>query len=114
MSVVLATMRLQILIRFLNFRYERFCAGNGKVDIKFLPRCSNSLEFHTKRTNYQAALWRRSLDQEVEMPSPVRYGWKHSENNELEIDWGSQPLASEDILELLAFHCLIFLASICL
>ena len=26
------------------------------------------------------------------MRSPVRYGWKQSENNEFEIEWGSQPL----------------------
>ena len=50
-------------------------------------------------------MWRRSLDQEVEMPTLVGYGWKQSKNNELEIDWGSQPPAPEDVLELLACHC---------
>ena len=39
------------------------------------------------------------------MPSPVGYGWKQSENNELEIDRGSQPPAPEDVIELLACHC---------
>ena len=47
----------------------------------------------------------RSLDQEVEMPSTVAYNWKQFEKNELEIDWGSQPTAPEDDLELLACHC---------
>ena len=77
----------------------------GKVDIKCLPSCSNSLEFHTKRANNQVAIWGRSLDQEVEMPRPVGCSWKQSENNELEIDWGSQPPALEDVFELLACHC---------
>ena len=39
------------------------------------------------------------------MPSPVRYGWKQFENNEFEIEWGSQPPPPEDVLELLACHC---------
>ena len=39
------------------------------------------------------------------MPRPVGCGWKQSENNELEIDWGSQPPAPEDVFELLACHC---------
>ena len=68
----LSVVRLQFECRVL--RYERFCADNGKVDIKCLPPCSNSLEFHAKRANYQAAILRRSLDEEVEMPSPVGYG----------------------------------------
>ena len=33
------------------------------------------------------------------------YGCKQSENNKLEIDWGSQPPAPEDVLQLLACHC---------
>ena len=48
---------------------------------------------------------RQSLDLEVEMPSPVKHGWKQSENNELEIDWGSQHPAPENILKLFACHC---------
>ena len=39
------------------------------------------------------------------MRSPVSYGWKQSENNEFEIEWGSQPPPPEDVLELLACHC---------
>ena len=39
------------------------------------------------------------------MPSPVGYGWKRCENNEMEINWGSQPPAPEDVLELFACCC---------
>ena len=51
------------------------------------------------------------------MPSLVGYCWKRSENNDLEINWGSQTPATEDVLKMLAclsygacrrnhFHCL--------
>ena len=39
------------------------------------------------------------------MPCPVGYGLKQSKNNELEINWVSQPPAPKDVLELLASHC---------
>ena len=46
----------------------------------------------------------RYLDKEVEMPSPVGNGWKLSENNELEINWCSQPPETEHVLEILVCH----------
>ena len=39
------------------------------------------------------------------MPCPVGYGWKQSKNNELKINWGSQPPAPKDVLKLFGCHC---------
>ena len=42
-------------------RYKLYCAKGGKVEPEALPPCQSSLRLHVKRSNYQAAIWRRAL-----------------------------------------------------
>ena len=42
-------------------RYRLFCARKGDLDSNQLPPCVNTLRKHCYWANYQAAIWRRSL-----------------------------------------------------
>ena len=56
------------------------------------------LREHSLRANYQAAVWRRSLQRCPDIPSPVGSGWC-TEDGKLVIDWmGDQP-APQAVLE---------------
>ena len=42
-------------------RYRLFCAKKGNIDSTQLPRCVDCLFKHASRANFQAAIWKRSL-----------------------------------------------------
>ena len=44
-------------------RYDLFCAKKGEVESHQLPPCIDCLQKHAQRANYQAAIWRRCLEQ---------------------------------------------------
>lgn len=85
-------------------RYRLFCLKRGDVDSNQLPPCNDTLHKHSLRANYQAAVWRRSLQRCPAIPSPVGFGWC-SEDDKLVVDWmGGQP-APQAVLELLSCQC---------
>jgi hypothetical protein len=89
-------------------RYDLFCAKRGEVESHQLPPCKDCLKKHAKRANYQAAVWRRCLDQDPNVPSPVGHGWKMEVDNgqpQLVIDWMDGQPAPEAVLDLLACNC---------
>ena len=87
-------------------RYELHCAKGGKVEPEDLPPCRSSLKLHALRANYQAAIWRRAIFPQPEIPSPHDHGWKiNNDNNETKIVWlGTEP-APNEVLELLFCTC---------
>lgn len=80
-----------------------FCAKQGKVDSNQLPPCADCLKMHSLRANYQAAIWRRSLQSCPQVPSPVGHGWVEEDVN-LSIKCTSGEPASI-VLEFLACSC---------
>ena len=50
--------------------------NEGKIDVKCLPPCCSSLQLHTKRANYQTAVWKGALKQNPQTPNPTGFGWK--------------------------------------
>ncbi|KAK3753762.1 hypothetical protein QZH41_016442, partial [Actinostola sp. cb2023] len=85
-------------------RYRLFCLKRGDVDSNQLPPCNDTLCKHSLRANYQAAVWRRSLQRCPEIPSPVGSGWC-TEDDKLVVDWmGVQP-APKAVLQLLSCQC---------
>ena len=85
-------------------RYRVFCLKRGDVESNQLPPCNDTLRKHSLRANYQAAVWRRSLQRCPDIPSPVGSGWC-TEDGKLVIDWmGGQP-APQAVLELLSCQC---------
>ena len=59
-----------------DLRYDIFCAKRGEIESHQLPPCWDCLVKHAQRANYQAAIWRRCLEQDPEVPSSVGRGWK--------------------------------------
>ena len=59
-----------------DLRYHLFCAKKGEIESHQLPPCRDCLEKYALRANYQAGIWRRCLEQNPQVPSPVGRGWK--------------------------------------
>ena len=54
-----------------DLRYRIYCQKAGKVNCEALPPCSNVLEQHIKRVNYQTRIWRTCLETATERGSPT-------------------------------------------
>ncbi|CAH3143072.1 unnamed protein product [Porites evermanni] len=85
-------------------RYRLFCSKRGNIESDQLPPCADCLYKHACRANYQTGIWRRSLENCPEIPSPLRHGWIQDENK-LGIDWMSGQPAPATVLELLSCSC---------
>ena len=83
-------------------RYQLFCSRNQQSH--HLPPCQDALNQHTKRANYQAAIWRLYLDPLAAVPNPNGYGWKVTDND-VHIDWMLLPPAPDALLVLIICGC---------
>ncbi len=91
-----------------DLRYHLFCAKNGEIESHQLPPCQDCLVKHAQRANYQAAKWRRCLEQHPQVPSPVGRGWKvemEEGAEQLVVDWMDGQPAPQAVLDLLACKC---------
>ena len=89
-------------------RYDLFCARKGELESHQLPPCRDCLVKHAQRANYQAAIWRRCLDQNIDTPSPVGRGWQIEKTDgfdQLVVHWMDGQPAPEAVLDLLACSC---------
>jgi len=71
-----------------DLQYRLFYTKKGDLDSNQLPPCVDTLRKHCDRANYQAAIWRRSLQSCWHIPSPVGHGWKLEEGR-LIVNWMS-------------------------
>ena len=84
-----------------------FCAKKGVESWQLTP-CSDSLRKHGLRANYQGAIWRRCLENNPEVPSPVEHGWSRLDQDgdlQLSIDWFNVSIGPQAVLELLSCSC---------
>lgn len=65
-----------------------------------LPPCQDALKQHTMRANYQAAVWRRALVANPNVPSPDGRGWIVQEGH-IQLNWMSLPPAPAALLDLI-------------
>ena len=85
-------------------RYALCCAKKG-IESWQLPPCSDSLRKHCLRANYQGAIWRRCLENNPEVPSPVEHGWSRVDQDgdlQLSIDWFNVSIGPQAVLEFLS------------
>ena len=82
--------------------YILFSTANREENT--MPPNKDSLHKDIQGANFQSAIYKRSLQQRLDIPSPVDYGWK-IHDNELEIDWMNMQPAQESILELSTCTC---------
>ena len=86
-------------------RYEMFRTRKGDISSGLLPPCEDALRQHTNRANYQAAIWRRSLENSPLVPSPADgHGWSVTDGK-LGICWLTGAPAPEIVLELMSCKC---------
>ena len=84
--------------------YHLFCAKKGEIESHQLPPCRDCLVNHAKRANYQAGIWRKRLEQDPQVPSPIGRGWK-VEAEQLAVHWMDGQPAPSAILDLLVCNC---------
>jgi hypothetical protein len=86
-------------------QYQLFRAKKGEIDSSQLPPCEDCLQQHSLHANYQAAVWRKSLEQNPNIPSPESgHGWV-LEDDHLVVEWMTGPPAPEVVLEFMACTC---------
>ena len=85
-----------------DLRYKLFCAKG--LQSPQLPPKRDALRKHIRRADYQAAIWKRSLESHPEIPSLAENGWKIV-NEQLKIDWNDLTPSPDAVLELISCSC---------
>ena len=85
-------------------RYLLFCAKGAEIGSHQLPPSHGCLLKHILRANYQAYVWRRSLNAMVMLPEPDGHGWKIVDD-ELVIDWTDEKPAPDAVIEMMSCKC---------
>lgn len=67
-------------------RHEISLAKRRDVDSRLFPPCEDTLKKHALRANYQAGVWKQSLEKEPTVPEPEGHGWTGDESNNFVID----------------------------
>ena len=96
------------VVKVNDLRYILFSSKKGEIDAHQLPTCADALHKHCLRANYQALIWRHSLDSNPEIPHPSAHGWKIEYIGgceELIIDWIDGATAPYSVLSLLSCKC---------
>ena len=87
-------------------KYQIFICRKGDIQSGQLPPCEDTLRQHTNRANYQAGIWRRSLENFPLIPNPADgHGWINSDNGNLNIRWMIIPPAPDAVLCLMLCKC---------
>ena len=73
-------------------------------DPYMLPPTKGQLELHIKIRIYQAFIWKKAIEREPDVPSPVGHGWDVKDGY-LEVVWMTEKPAPESILELIVCSC---------
>ena len=83
-------------------RFYLFCTKNHHS--QRLPPTQDALKKHTARANYQAAVWKRALDPQPDVPSPDGHGWT-LDNGILNILWTHQEPAPKVLMQFISCGC---------
>lgn len=83
-------------------RYKLFCQTSGNEQA--MPPCKDALIQHIKRSNYQAAIWKKAAMPLTNCPSPVGNGWQ-LEADDYKIVWNTCPIAPKDIISSAFCRC---------
>lgn len=76
----------------------------GNFNEGAIPCTEDVLKKYLSRANYQAAIWRRALNQTIGAPDLRDYGWR-VENEAVSILWINLPPAPDGIYENVEYAC---------
>ena len=82
--------------------HQLFCARRGELESTQLPPCEDCLFMHA---NYQAGIWRGSLQQHPPVPSPVKHDCVRNEDCQLTVEWRRGSPTANAVLQLLFCKC---------
>ena len=83
-------------------RYMQFCTRRGEVDSCQLAPCKDTLYQHIMRANYQAGIWKRCLDANIDVPNPNDHGWTVDiEEGSIAVKWMTGKPAPQSVMDLL-------------
>eukprot|EP00117_Sycon_ciliatum_P011469 scpid92552/ scgid12936/ len=87
-------------------RYDLFSSVDASRDSSRLPPCKDALVKHTARANYQAEIWRKSLEAQPDIPPPftAHHGWKLVDGK-LQVDWLSLEPAPKALMGVVKCGC---------
>ena len=89
-----------------NLRYKRYRASGKVFSGEKLAPCFDSLQQHIKPANYQAAVWRRSLEFNPTISDAVGHGWSEVENV-IDVVWnGCSPYGCSRKCKVITCSCL--------
>ena len=89
-----------------DLHYQMFCAKNEDIESEQLPPCEDMLRQHTFHANYQAAIWRHSLERLPDIPEPsAGHGWELNTEGNLTIQWMTGEAAPNAVLSLISCKC---------
>lgn len=87
-------------------RYQMFCARKGDIESGQLPSGQDTLLQHTLRANYQADIWRRSLESFPDTPQPSSgHGREVNDEGDKTVSWMTGLPAPNDVLSLISCTC---------
>lgn len=86
-------------------RHQLLCTQHGELESSQLPPCEDCLFMHAMCANYQAGIWRASLQQHPQVPSPLEHGWARNDDGQLTVEWMRGSPAPEAVLQLLSCNC---------
>ena len=84
-------------------RYKMFCKSKNMQSHQ-LPRTKAALKHHIKRANYQAYLWKNSLQRSIEDQNPNGQGWQ-LKDGQLEVVWSHLAPAPDGVMQLVCCSC---------
>ena len=68
-------------------RYKLYCKNAGKIACDQLPPCTDVLELHLMRANYEARIWKESLLQIQSDMDPQENERTLDDDGELSVKW---------------------------
>ena len=94
------------VVEVYELKYWMFICRKSDVQSGQLLPCEDTLRQHTIRTDYQAAIWKRSLENHPSIPDPADgYGWIKSDDGNLNVKWMTISTAPEAVLCLMSYKC---------
>ncbi|KAG1649787.1 hypothetical protein GQR58_028625 [Nymphon striatum] len=108
---------MRVIERFVILMYDRTSTSHDvnlarkkifgrKNSVQSIPPTRAALEQHVKRAVYQGGhVWRQLLLPQQVLPSPTRWGWVRSDDNQYQPFWTTLPEASRICYELVSCGC---------
>ena len=88
-------------------RYKLHCKNAGKIPCDQVPPCTDALELHLMRANYQARILRESLLQIQSGMDPIENGWTLDDDGGFSIKWMRCNPAPDEVRLKPWFWCLL-------